>query len=85
MQYEFFFLKQRRQARPRILRAIAPTHSQARMIVARQYGYDPSRANKTVKQFLESLRIHDAEATNIFLSEPTRSRLQTDITLRNSA
>ncbi len=85
MQYEFFFLKQRRQARPRILRAIAPTHSQAKLIVARHYGFDPSQSSKTVKQYLESLRIHDADATNIFSAERTRGRSQIDITLRNSA
>ncbi len=85
MQYEFFFLKQRRQAKPRILRAIAPTYSQARLMVARHYGFDPLQPIQTVKQYLESLRISDAEVTNIFLAERTRNRPQADVTLRNSA
>jgi hypothetical protein len=85
MQYEFFFLKQRRQAKPRILRAIASTHPQARLMVAHHFGFDPSQSGKTVKQYLESLRIHDVEATNIFPMERTKSRPRTETGLRNSA
>ena len=85
MQYEFFFLKQRRQARPRILRAVAATLSQARLIVARHYGFDPSQPSKSVKQYLESLRIHDAEVTNVFPAERVRSRQHAEDIARKSA
>jgi hypothetical protein len=84
MQYEFFFLKQRRQARPKILRAVASSLSQARLMVAQQYGFDPSQPSKKVKQYLESIRIHDAEPTNILITA-TGSRRQEQNIIRRSA
>lgn len=55
MNYEYFFLK-RARTRPKVFRVLAPSQYEAKLIVARRFGWIP-QTNATVNKFLHSVQI----------------------------
>ena len=67
MNYEFFFLRQAGQRRPKVLRVIAPSQNQAIAAVARQYGWTAPTDNcKRMNRYLHSNNVHSINVQNIF-------------------
>jgi hypothetical protein len=64
MNYEYFFLRRSPGHPPQILRAIAPSLSNASMMIARHLGCTEAD-RKTIQKYLNRRGIHEAQVENV--------------------